>query len=118
MPFCSPAQQRIVAESELAVALRDGFPVSPGHTLVVPRRHVQSFFYYMGPWKPATENQATNRVHRIGQEKEVHVYLPIATWPDGTSESVERVLNELIKTKTALATDIIVPTAEYRWIVT
>lgn len=26
------------------MAIRDGFPVSPGHTLIVPRRHVASFF--------------------------------------------------------------------------
>jgi diadenosine tetraphosphate (Ap4A) HIT family hydrolase len=26
------------------VVIRDGFPVSPGHTLVISRRHVGSFF--------------------------------------------------------------------------
>ena len=31
-------------ESEHAVVIRDGFPVSPGHTLIIPRRHVASFF--------------------------------------------------------------------------
>jgi diadenosine tetraphosphate (Ap4A) HIT family hydrolase len=25
------------------LVLRDGFPTSPGHTLIVPRRHVASF---------------------------------------------------------------------------
>ena len=30
--------------SEHAVVIRDGFPVSPGHTLIIPRRHVGSFF--------------------------------------------------------------------------
>ena len=24
--------------------IRDGFPISPGHTLIVPKRHVASFF--------------------------------------------------------------------------
>lgn len=43
-PFCSLPADRIVLENELALAIRDGFPVSPGHTLVIPRRHVQSFF--------------------------------------------------------------------------
>lgn len=28
----------------LAVVIRDGFAISPGHTLVIPRRHVASFF--------------------------------------------------------------------------
>ena len=30
--------------SDSAVVIRDGFPVSPGHTLIIPRRHVASFF--------------------------------------------------------------------------
>ena len=30
--------------STQAVAFADGFPLSPGHTLVVPRRHVADFF--------------------------------------------------------------------------
>lgn len=40
-PFCSP-NRAIVAENTLAYAIRDGFPVSPGHTLVIPRRHVET----------------------------------------------------------------------------
>jgi diadenosine tetraphosphate (Ap4A) HIT family hydrolase len=24
--------------------IRDGFPISPGHTLIIPRRHIGSFF--------------------------------------------------------------------------
>ncbi|MBC8327402.1 MAG: HIT family protein [Planctomycetes bacterium] len=42
-PFCSTAADP-VAENAAAVALPDGFPVSPGHTLVVPRRHVACLF--------------------------------------------------------------------------
>ena len=67
--------------------------------------------HYMRPWNPAIENQATDRVYRIGQERDVHVYLPIATWPGGIEKSVEEVLDELIQGKTELATDVIVPTA-------
>ncbi len=43
-PFCNLSRDRLVFEGELAIAFRDGFPVSPGHTLVIPRRHVASFF--------------------------------------------------------------------------
>ena len=42
--FCTLRAGRIILENDLAVAFRDGFPVSPGHTLVIPRRHVASFF--------------------------------------------------------------------------
>jgi diadenosine tetraphosphate (Ap4A) HIT family hydrolase len=43
-PFCQPAPERVVAETSLTITLRDGFPVSPGHTLVVPRRHFPDLF--------------------------------------------------------------------------
>lgn len=43
-PFLTAPAERWVAHNELAFALRDGFPVSPGHTLVVPRRLVATWF--------------------------------------------------------------------------
>jgi diadenosine tetraphosphate (Ap4A) HIT family hydrolase len=43
-PFCNPDSERITRESDLAFALRDGFPVSKGHMLVIPKRHIASFF--------------------------------------------------------------------------
>ena len=36
--------RRIVAANDLAAAVRDEYPLSPGHTLIVPRRHTGSFF--------------------------------------------------------------------------
>jgi diadenosine tetraphosphate (Ap4A) HIT family hydrolase len=42
-PFCQLGA-RLVAENELAAALRDREPASKGHTLVVPKRHCTSFF--------------------------------------------------------------------------
>ena len=43
-PFCSLPPDRIISESDYTVTIRDGFPVSEGHTLIIPRRHVASFF--------------------------------------------------------------------------
>lgn len=43
-PFCAPDPARVVIETPEAVALLDGYPLSPGHTLVVPRLHVASLF--------------------------------------------------------------------------
>jgi diadenosine tetraphosphate (Ap4A) HIT family hydrolase len=45
--FCdiqSTDQQRIIAESNLAYVIRDGFPVTDGHTLFIPKRHVKDYF--------------------------------------------------------------------------
>lgn len=43
-PFCRLVLNRIWVESEFAVAFFDGFPVTEGHTLVIPKRHVASLF--------------------------------------------------------------------------
>lgn len=43
-PFCTLPESRIVEENEHAVLILDGFPVSPGHSLIIPKRHVGSFF--------------------------------------------------------------------------
>jgi len=41
--FCHPSRP-IIAQSGLAISFYDGYPTSPGHTLVVPRRHVETYF--------------------------------------------------------------------------
>jgi diadenosine tetraphosphate (Ap4A) HIT family hydrolase len=43
-PFCTLPPERIVARNAFGGVLRDLYPVSPGHTLVIPWRHVGSFF--------------------------------------------------------------------------
>lgn len=43
-PFCSLPENRILFTTENALAFRDAFPISHGHTLVIPTRHVQSIF--------------------------------------------------------------------------
>lgn len=43
-PFCSMPASRIVARNNSGYVIRDGFPVSPGHTLIIPHRHIGSFF--------------------------------------------------------------------------
>ena len=42
--FCNPPEERIVAANGPAMAIRDGFPVFPGHTLIILQRHVITFF--------------------------------------------------------------------------
>ena len=41
-PFCNPDD--ILLENDLAFAKYDLYPVSPGHVLVVPKRHTASWF--------------------------------------------------------------------------
>lgn len=37
-------RKRIVAENEFGYVIRDGFPVTPLHTLIIPKRHVLDYF--------------------------------------------------------------------------
>ena len=43
-PFCTLPPERVLGQNQHALWIRDGFPVSPGHSLVIPKRHVRSFF--------------------------------------------------------------------------
>lgn len=46
-PLCQAwrgEDREVLGSSTLAVAVADKYPVSPGHALVIPRRHVAGFF--------------------------------------------------------------------------
>jgi diadenosine tetraphosphate (Ap4A) HIT family hydrolase len=43
-PFCSPVPDKIVIQNLLCYARYDRYPVSKGHLLIVPFRHVANFF--------------------------------------------------------------------------
>ena len=42
--FCQKANsEEVIEQNNLIYAVRDGFPVSPGHTLDIPKRHVETY---------------------------------------------------------------------------
>lgn len=43
-PFCSLPNERVVLANKSGYVVRDAYPVSQGHTLIIPRRHIGSFF--------------------------------------------------------------------------
>ncbi len=43
-PFGSLPEARVLFRNGDAIGFRDAYPVTPGHTLVIPLRHVPSFF--------------------------------------------------------------------------
>ena len=43
-PFCDLPEDRVLFRNDAAVVVRDAYPVTPGHSLVIPTRHVVSFF--------------------------------------------------------------------------
>jgi hypothetical protein len=86
---------------------RDGFgalvmsPIAAGVGLnITAANHV---IHYARHWNPAKEDQATDRVYRIGQEKDVHVYYPMCTIPGDDFQSFDLILDDLLRRKRALA---------------
>jgi len=57
-------------------------------------------------WNPAKEAQATDRVYRIGQQKDVNIYLPTLHHPEKLSFDVnlDRLLNRKLGLKDAVVT--------------
>jgi diadenosine tetraphosphate (Ap4A) HIT family hydrolase len=47
--FCTLPAERVLFQNDLATAVRDAYPVARGHTLIIPKRHVASFFDATAP---------------------------------------------------------------------
>lgn len=54
--FCEMPNERIIAENELCIAVRDGFPVTEHHTLIIPKRHISDFFDLHRPERNAVHS--------------------------------------------------------------
>ncbi|KAA3596256.1 MAG: helicase SNF2 [Calditrichaeota bacterium] len=81
-------------------------PIAAGYGLnVTEANHV---IHYTRHWNPAKEAQATDRVYRIGQEKDVFIYFPIST--SSTFETFDEKLDKLLLRKTDLASASLFPT--------
>lgn len=60
-------------------------------------------------WNPAVEDQCTDRAYRIGQEKDVHVYYPLARHPELGDKSFDFCLKELLDRKRHLSRSLLIP---------
>ncbi len=72
-PFCSPPDDRLFHRGRLVLGLWDLFPVSPGHALIIPRRHVSS-------WFDATDEE---RVELMAAVSDAHRAIEHVHQPDG-----------------------------------
>ncbi len=62
-------------------------------------------------WNPAVEDQCTDRAHRIGQKRQVRVYLPLARHPRLGEHSFDLKLDQLLKRKRAMNRSVLAPAA-------
>ena len=42
--FCNLGNDRIIDQNDLAIAIYDGYPVTVFHTLIIPKRHAETYF--------------------------------------------------------------------------
>jgi len=115
-PFCMLPPEKYLAHNDFGFVLRDLFPVNPGHTLIIPKRHVGSFFALNrdevdGLWQlmhlakvqidaefaPVDYNIGINDGPRAGQTvPHVHIHL-MPRYPDDTADprgGVRRIISE------------------------
>lgn len=84
-------------------------PIAAGMGLnVTAANHV---IHYSRHWNPAKEQQATDRAYRIGQDKDVFVYYPMAVCD--RFRSFDETLDDLLNRKVVLASSAIYPSASF-----
>ena len=60
-------------------------------------------------WNPAVEDQCSDRVYRIGQPREVHIYYPLAIHPEFGEHSFDMTLHSLLEKKRSLSAELLLP---------
>ena len=103
----TPTRKTMISDFEK----REGFniiimsPVAAGVGLTVVGAN--NVVHYERHWNPAKEAQATDRVYRIGQTKDVNIYVPILHHP--TLESFDLNLHKLLSKKLSLKDAVVTP---------
>lgn len=67
-PFCTLPQEKILISNLKGIVIRDAYPVSNGHTLIIPRRHVDSLFDLGHDERDALFNLVEEAKRRLEQE--------------------------------------------------
>jgi len=103
----TPTRKSMIADFEA----KEGFniivmsPVAAGVGLTVVGAN--NVVHFERHWNPAKEAQATDRVYRIGQEKNVNIYIPVLLHP--AMESFDVNLHRLLSKKTLLKDAVVTP---------
>lgn len=58
--FCNVAKERIISECDMCFAIFDAYPVSRGHVLIIPKRHVSDYFDLTADEVMAMRNMMTD----------------------------------------------------------
>ena len=85
-------------------------PLSAGVGLTITAAN--NVIHFERHWNPAKEDQASDRVYRIGQDKDVNIYHLVHEYED--LKTFDKGLNQLISNKKALSNGALIPTPAIR----
>ena len=63
-------------------------------------------------WNPAVEDQCSARAYRIGQTKDVKIYIPLAVFPSEEIVSFDEKLEEFLTVKRLRSSSVLIPSSE------
>jgi ATP adenylyltransferase len=70
--FCNISEERIILNNELAYAIQDAYPVTPLHSLIVPKRHAKTYFE-LGRSEINACNELLNKIKNEIQTRDTEV---------------------------------------------
>lgn len=114
-PFCEPAPDRIVGEGPTTRVLADLYPVTDGHLLVVPRRHVLR-------WTDATLDERSaltaeiERACELARERDRRIDGFNIGWNDGPAAG-QTVMHLHIHVIPRRLGDVADPRGGIRWVI-
>lgn len=116
----TPAVANIGRAKKTRQSIIDDFQNSPGFQALVLSPLAAGFgfnitganhvIHYSRHWNPAKEQQATDRVYRIGQTKDVFIYYPMAV--SSEFDTFDILLDRLLERKMELASASLFPTEQ------
>lgn len=90
--FCAlEGSGRVLVENELALCIADAYPVTPGHSLVIPRRHgADGLALHQPEWNGAVEllKLRRNSGEGAGQQRVFHAHWHLIHGMWGTARNL------------------------------
>ena len=72
--FCEKVNTKdVLYENELAASFKDGFPISEGHTLIIPKAHIEDYFEL-----DSNTKKAMNELVELARKNLIHELQPDA----------------------------------------
>ncbi len=69
--FCNIEPSRVISENEFAYTIYDNYPVTDLHTLIIPKRHAETYFDLTSDERNACHELITQMKEQIEQQESI-----------------------------------------------